>query len=399
MPTLTLDANVVRTATCPADKSRVDFYDTAIPGFVLEVRASGGKTYYLRYRDAHTKQRQQKVGDAKSLSFEQARSAAQTLRARVVLGESPAEQKAAKRSVPTVAQLSVRYLSYVKTYKRSWDADERHLRNHLLPKFGKKHLDEIEPGEVVTWLHALRAKGYAPASVNRLLIIFRYMLNLARRWGVPGAEKNPLSGVALLEANNARERYLSPEETQKLRWALTGSDNPQLAHIVALLLLLGCRKRELLDAQWSDFDLDRRSWRIPMSKSGKARHVPLSEGTLAVLAQLPRWKDCPYVVPNPKSKKPYVTVFHSWDTARKQAGLPDVRMHDLRHSFASYLVNAGRSLYEVQKILGHAQLKTTQRYAHLSQETLLEAASAAADAVGAAWTDPVTRENAAFASA
>lgn len=101
--------------------------------------------------------------------------------------------------------------------------------------------------------------------------------------------------------------------------------------------------------------------------------MPLSVDVIALLEQLPRWDDCPYVVPNPKTQKPYVSVFYSWDTARKQAELPEVRMHDLRHSTASYLVNSGRSLYEVQKILGHTQLKTTQRYANLSQATLLEA--------------------------
>ena len=146
-----------------------------------------------------------------------------------------------------------------------------------------------------------------------------------------------------------------------------------------LLILLGCRKRELFDSQWSHFDLERRTWRIPLSKSGKARHVPLSSDVLTILAQLPRWPDCPYVLPNPKTHRPYVSVFFSWNTVRVRAGLPDVRMHDLRHSTASFLVNSGRSLYEVQKILGHTQIKTTQRYAHLSQETLL----AAVDSLGA----------------
>ena len=119
-----------------------------------------------------------------------------------------------------------------------------------------------------------------------------------------------------------------------------------------------------------------------MSKNGKARHVPLSSDVLTILQQLPRWSHCPYVVPNPKTLKPYVSVYYSWNTARVQAGLADVRMHDLRHSTASFLVNSGRSLYEVQKILGHSQIKTTQRYAHLSQETLLEAVDSLGSVTG-----------------
>ena len=155
-----------------------------------------------------------------------------------------------------------------------------------------------------------------------------------------------------------------------------------LRFIMPMLLMTGARKQEVLDAQWGDFDLERRLWRVPISKSGKARHVPLSNGVLRMLPNLPRVGHCPYLFPNPATGKPYVTVFRAWDTARKKAGLPKVRMHDLRHSFASFLINGGRSLYEVQRILGHTQSKTTQRYAHLRHDTLLDAADAATEAMG-----------------
>ena len=114
--------------------------------------------------------------------------------------------------------------------------------------------------------------------------------------------------------------------------------------------------------------------------------MPLSDGALRLLNNTPRIPDCPWVFPNPDTKRPYVSVFYSWDTARKKAGLADVRMHDLRHSFASLLVNSGRTLYEVQHLLGHTQVKTTQRYAHLSQDTLLAASNAASSALGDAMS-------------
>jgi site-specific recombinase XerD len=117
--------------------------------------------------------------------------------------------------------------------------------------------------------------------------------------------------------------------------------------------------------------------------------VPISEGVLQLLASVPHDPSHPWVFANPKSKIPYVSIFGSWNTARTRAGLADVRIHDLRHSFASFLVNAGRSLYEVQKILGHTQVKTTQRYAHLSQETLIDAANAAMNSMGGMFA-PVT---------
>ena len=129
-------------------------------------------------------------------------------------------------------------------------------------------------------------------------------------------------------------------------------------------------------------DLARRLWRIPISKTGKARHVPRSDGVIQLLHTVPRFPGCPFVVPNPKTLRPYVSIFCAWNKSRTAAGLPEVRIHDLRHSFASFLINAGRSLYEVQKILGHIHIRTTQRYAHLSQDTLLAATNAAVDAAG-----------------
>jgi len=125
-----------------------------------------------------------------------------------------------------------------------------------------------------------------------------------------------------------------------------------------------------------------------MSKSGKARHVPLSNAALSVLAQLPRWDGCPYVLPNPKTLKPFTCVYRSWDSARKKAGLPEVHFHDLRQSMASNMVNSGRSIYEVARVLGHSQIKTTARYSHLSQDTLLEAVDAASNATGVNWSQP-----------
>lgn len=152
----------------------------------------------------------------------------------------------------------------------------------------------------------------------------------------------------------------------------------------------GARKREVLDARWGDVDWENLSWRIPVTKSGKVRHIPLSTGAQRLLrdrqrAQAAELQDVTtsFIFANPETLKPFVSIYYSWDTARKQAGLPEVRMHDLRHSFASFLVNAGRSLYEVQELLGHADIRTTSRYAHLSRERLNAAVEVIAPEV--AW--------------
>jgi integrase len=149
-----------------------------------------------------------------------------------------------------------------------------------------------------------------------------------------------------------------------------------------MLILTGARKRELLDAKWQDFDVARRTWRIPTTKTGKARHVPMSDGVVKILGTIPRQLDCEWVFPNPDTGKPFASIFYAWDRARRLAGLADVRLHDFRHSHASFLVNSGRTLYEVQHILGHTQVKTTQRYAHLSHETLLAATNSVNTALG-----------------
>jgi len=383
MSSLTLNASIVRSATCAAGERRIEIFDTTIPGFSLEGRATGGKTYYLRYRDQHGRQRQYRIGDAKSITFDIARKVASRLRGRVALGEDPAQERAILKAVPTFAEfVEDRYLPFVKGYKRSWKTDESLLRNHLIPRLGRMHLDQITKDDIIAIHHGRRADGAAPGSANRLLILMRYIFNLAQKWELPGVIKNPTKGVPLFEENNKRERYLTKEEAQRLYAALLESDNKMLRYIVPMLILTGARKREVLDARWEDFDEARKVWRIPMTKTGKPRHVPLSDGVIQLLHTVPRFPGCPFVMPNPKTMLPYVSIFCSWNTARKAAGLPEVRVHDLRHSFASFLINAGRSLYEVQKILGHTQIRTTQRYAHLSQDTLLAATNAAVDAAG-----------------
>jgi integrase len=212
------------------------------------------------------------------------------------------------------------------------------------------------------------------------------MFNLAIKWETLGVSKNPTQGFPLMPEDNKKERFLTKEEAQILYEKLKLSDNSMLQFIVPMLILTGARKGEVLDARWQDFDFERRSWRIHTTKLGRPRHVPLSDGAVSLLNSMPRIAECEWAFPNPKTKKPYVSIHYSWDTVRKQAGLQDFRLHDARHSFASFLVNAGRTLYEVQHLLGHTQIKTTARYSHLSQDTLLDASNAATRAVGHLFT-------------
>ena len=383
MPTVNLTEQVIKKCQCPPGKSKITLFDSLNKGLTYEKRASGSSTFYLRYTDNRGRTRYLKLGKASDITLSQARTLADKARNRIAMGEDPIEQRRIAREVPTFAQfIEDQYLPYVKTYKRSWDTDVSLLRNHLLPRFGKRHLDTITRQDIVKMHADRKASGAAAGSANRLLIMMRFIFNLAIRWEVAGVKANPCAGVPMLEADNRRERYLNQEEAKRLYDAVCQSENTMLKFIVPMLIFTGARKREVLDAKWGDFDFERRIWRIPTTKAGKARHVPLSDGALHLLSTMPRVEGCPWAFANPDTGKPYVSIYYSWHTARTTAALADVRVHDLRHSFASLLINSGRTLYEVQHILGHTQVKTTQRYAHLSQDTLLAATNAATLAVG-----------------
>jgi len=230
--------------------------------------------------------------------------------------------------------------------------------------------------DVAAFIEYMKGKGYAIGTCNRALVLLRYGFELAVRWEEFGSDCNPMRLYKNLVHDNKIEHFLSKQQTQTLLIEVRQSENEMLQWIVLYLLYTGARKREVLDARWADVDIEQKSWRIPKTKSGKVRHVPLSNGAVKVLAEVKEKYGkhaFTFIFANEKTGLPFVSIFYSWDAARMRAGLDHVRIHDLRHSFASFLVNAGRSLYEVQEILGHADSRTTTRYAHLSRDRLQEA--------------------------
>ena len=290
----------------------------------------------------------------------------------------PCATKAEAKAVPFYRELAEMHLAEAKASLKSYSTMEACMRKHILPKWGKVRINEITPRGVSLWLAEKRAAGSATATVEKMRVILGRSYVLGARWEIMGADKNPTRGVARKPLNNARERFLSAEEASRLREAVTGSHNLQLQHIVGLLLLTGARLRELLEARWENVDVERKSWLIPTSKTGKPRHVPLSAAALAIIAKLPRFKDCPWLVANPDTLKPFVSIKHGWQKAIRDARLPGLRIHDLRHSAASFMVNSGVDLFAVGKVLGHASYQSTQRYAHLANDTLLAAVEAGA---------------------
>ncbi|WP_022654185.1 site-specific integrase [Aquaspirillum serpens] len=374
MPVVRLTVAAVKNLQCDKNKKKENYFDTLCKGLMLEIRVSGGKTWYARYYNSHGKLRHYKIANAEQLSLKEARNICKEIIAKSLTGLDPVEKRNQLKKVLTFSEfIEQHYLPHAMIYKRSWKNDAALLKNHILPFLKEKYLDKISKQDIVN-IHQQRLfAGAAPASANRVLTLLSRIFNLALQWEMSGILKNPVKGISLFTENNIRDYYLTSKQWHNLEMAMEQTPHPMLRNIITMLVLTGARRQEVLEAKWSDIDIQCKLWRIPMSKSGKARYVPLSKQVLALLANMPKYEQCSFIFPNPKTKKPYTCLFWIWNRVRRKAGLPNLRLHDLRHSFASFLINAGRSLYEVQKILGHSNLQMTQRYAHLSKETLLEA--------------------------
>jgi integrase len=371
---------------CPTDKSHFEVFDANLKGFYIDVQPSGHKCFRLRHR-VKSKLRVTTLGNVLLISADQARKMA----LKVLAGQSFGNEINGLELMGSDQGSNVvlmgetlesffleRYIPYVKSYKRSWKTDFSMIRNHLVPQIGRKSMRYLSPPDVAIFVDHMKQKGYAIGTINRALVLLRYGFELAIRWKEPGVEVNPVKEIKNIKDDNKLERYLCDKQAKVLMQAVAQSSNAMLQHIVLFLIYTGARKNEVLQACWQDVDWQKSSWRIPKTKSGKVRHVPLSRGALELLYKLQNQVKLEHmgkraIFANPETGKPFISFFYSWNSARVRAGMPEFRIHDLRHSFASYLVNAGRSLYEVQELLGHADIKTTSRYAHLSRERLAQA--------------------------
>jgi len=226
----------------------------------------------------------------------------------------------------------------------------------------------------------MRSDDYAPGTIARVIVILRYLFNLARKWNVLRGNENPAAGIPV-PPDVQRNRFLDKNEIERLVEALVRDENQVAAKAILLLLLTGARRNEITHACWEHVNLKSSTLLVPLSKSGKSRYVFLNAAATEVLRSVPRLPTNPYVFPSPITGRPCASLHFPWHRIRTEAGLSDVRLHDLRHTFASVLVNEGKQLYRVQRLLGHANAKATQRYAHLAPEALADAAEAMGNVV------------------
>ena len=324
-----------------------------------------------------------------ALSVQLARKQAQFAYERVCEGLSPRAQEVDDAPVQVItlkAFYDQHYQPYALLHKQSPANEFSMLSNHFLSAFGDQPLNGLSPLQLAHWVIELRQK-LSPGSVNVVIFAARALFNLALDLEMPGVTSNPMHKVKALKVNNGREVFLNPEEVARLLQAAEASRQTYLPALLRLYLLTGLRKNELLRLRWSHIDWERLLLTLPENKSGHVRRVPLSPTAADILKAVAPLPDCPYVFANPKTGRPLQSINHAFIKVRNAAGLSHVTLHDLRHTFASTLVNeGGYLLHEAQQILGHKDIRMTQRYAHLAQPTLQKAVCLAAERLLPAMT-------------
>jgi integrase len=377
----------------PQDKEQLIF-DSQISGFGLRVSPGGRKSFILQYR-FRRRSRRLTIGRYGHMTLEQARSRAVKSLALVEDGVDPAYEKQAGKTAPVMNDLCDRFWDehvMVRLKPRTAEGYKRVLNKFVRPVLGEIRVRDIKRADIADLHHRMRTTPY---DANRMLEVVSKMFNLAEMWGWRDEHSNPRRHIAKYPERK-RERYLSRDELARLLGTLEYAEGildgkilegheeqkPLIVHRSAinalrLLMFTGCRLREIQTLKWSYVDWENRALRLPDTKTG-ARVVPVSRHVIDLLTAIWSHKDTPqeneYVIYGTLPLAHLTDLQPPWQRIRKAAGLEDVRIHDLRHSFASYAVSAGHSLPMIGKLLGHTQVQTTARYAHLMTDPMHKAA-------------------------
>ena len=385
-------------------RSDVWVWDTALEGFGARILPSGAVSFCVQYRDNVGRTRRLALGRlGKGTTVEQARKRAHRELGRVSDGENPSATRQADRRRGTVKELADRYLEQHARPKKkplSVAMDETNLRKHILPRLGRLRVDAVTREDVSSMHHAMRE---TPVAANRALSLLSRMMNLAELWGVRPDGSNPCRHVERYR-EKGRERYLSETELSRLGATLdemeTEAASPLEAETerqherrqrevrsvtaaVRLLVFTACRRSEILGLRWEHVDLEARCLRLADSKTG-AKTVPLNAPALALLEGLKATRMSDWVIPGRSKGTPLTYLGKAWLRIRERAKLEDVRLHDLRHSFASFGAGGGQSLLVIGRLLGHTQAATTSRYAHLADDPVRQATEAIGGRIAAA---------------
>lgn len=372
----------VRLAKIFVDKIQADdveriFWDETLPGFGIRVKPSGVKSYVVQYRNRQTgRSRRKTLGKhGPHMSLHQARELAQGYLSDAIRGGDPVAESKAIRSSPSVRHLADKYMklhAIPKKRPKSAANDLRMLDRFILPILGGHKVFEIGYNDVQCLHNSLKSTPY---QANRVLSLISKMFELSIKW--QWRRDNPAKGVEKFHEEK-RHRWLADEELKRLTKALDEHPNQIAANAIRLQLLTGARIGEVLSAKWADFDLDRGVWTKPShhTKQKRTEHLPLSgvAKELLIAHRKSNGTKSLFIFPGRQFDKPIVDLKRFWASITKSAEIDDYRIHDNRHTHASQLVSSGMSLTIVGRLLGHTNPITTQRYAHLADNPLREAA-------------------------
>ncbi len=367
-----ISEKIVKNLAPPKHGNRI-LYDSQIPGFGVRITAAGAISFILNYH-IHGRERRFTIGKHPEWSVLAARNRALELRRKVNEGVDPLEEREQDRTQPTMNVLCAEYLEHhALVHKRPHSVrdDKQMIAGIIAPKMGTLRISAVSR-QGVAKLHA--SLKPTPYLANRVLALLSKMFSLAIEWH--WVRINPAQGIPRFHEDR-RERWLQPKELQRFIEALNAYQNQNVADAFRLLLLTGSRKSEVLTAEWSMFDLQQGLWTKPSSrtKEKQIEHIPLSVQALELLTRMKQHSDGTGFLFPGLNGKPRTTLRIAWSQICKPAGLTNVRVHDLRHSYASYLVSNGVSLHVVGKLLGHSQAQTTQRYAHVAHQSLRDASN------------------------
>jgi integrase len=369
-------------------------WDCDVKGFGVRCRASGAKYYFVKMRIGR-RQRWITIGRHGSpWTPEAARREALRLLGLKAAGKDPATERDDHNGGLTVAELASRFLNeHVAHSCKRLTAEEyrRVIGLYICPSLGRHRVTELTRADVVQLHHQLRDRPY---QANRCLAVLSKMSNLAEAWGLRPDGSNPCRHVKKYREEK-RERYLTNEELQRLGMALaqaerTKTENPFVLAAIGLLILTGARLNEILTLRWEHVDLANGLLRLPDSKTGP-KDIFLNEAAASLLREIPRIVGNPHVIAGKKAGAPLVNLHKRWRSIRAAANLHGVRIHDLRHSFASVAAGAGMSLPVIGKLLGHSQPSTTARYAHLAPGPIRAASNLIGSEISAAMNGPAGR--------
>ena len=335
-------------------------WDRELAGFGVRVYPSGRKVYVVQAR-AGGVPRRETLGVHGALAADRARARAAAALAGIRAG--------GRAAAPTVADLARRYMAgHVAANCNAHTAGiyRGSLDNHILPALGEMPIAAVGRAEVAALHYRLRA---TPRAANRALAVLAKMFSLAEAWGMAQAGTNPCRGVRKYRERR-RERFLTPDEYRRLGRTLAEAEaegwaSPAAVAALRLLTVTGCRVGEILGLRWDDIDRAAGELRLRDGKTG-ARMVPLTPTAEAVLARIPRPRGNPWVIAGRAPGARMRSLTPEWHRIRARAGLDDVRIHDLRHSYATRALSAGESLAMIGRLLGHADIASTLRYAHLA---------------------------------